>query len=145
MTIRRLTALSTLVAASIPTAALLAQGAPSPEKQAACMQEFVPLRDDAEQKGRLVKAAAERLTPPREACELISTYTLASAKMINYVETNAVECGIPASLVDQLKTGYRKTDDLRSKVCAKADQSGRLKVPPGSTILVTRPPRQSAF
>src|ERR1700759_2332862 len=96
LTIRRLNALSTLVAASIPTAALLAQGAPPPEKQATCMQEFVPLRDDAEQKGRLVKAAAERLTPPREACELISTYTLASAKMINYVETNAVECGIPA-------------------------------------------------
>ena len=119
--LRRLTVLSTLAVAFIPTAAALAQSSASPEQQAACLEGFAPLRRDAETKGKLIKAASERHAPPQEACELISTYQLASAKMVNYIEANADECGIAASMVDQLKAGHRKTEELRAKVCAKAE------------------------
>jgi hypothetical protein len=50
--------------------------------------------------------------------------------MVNYVEANADECAIAASVVEQLKAGHRKTEELRSKVCAKAEQGGGLNGPP---------------
>jgi hypothetical protein len=128
--IRRLTVLLTLAIAFIPTAAALAQSSASPEQQAACLEGFAPLRRDAEQKGKLIKAASERHAPPQEACEIIATYALASSKMVNYVEANADECAIAASVVEQLKAGHRKTAELRSKVCAKAEQGGGLNGPP---------------
>jgi hypothetical protein len=122
--IRRLTVL-TLAVAFIPTAATLAQNSASPEKQAACLEGFAPLRRDAEQKGKSIKAASERHAPPQEACEIIGSYAIASEKMVNYVEANADECAIAASAVDQLKAGHRKTEELRAKVCAKAEQGGK--------------------
>ena len=94
-----------------------------------CMEGFAPLREDAEKRGKLIKAASERHAPPQEACELFSSYALASAKMVNYAEANAAECGIPASIVGQLKAGHRKTDELRSKLCAKAAQDGKIGAP----------------
>ena len=126
--IRRSTVLLMFAAAFIPTAAALAQSSASPE-QAACLEGFAPLRRDAEQKGELIKAASGRHAPPQEACEIISSYALASAKMVKYVEANADECAIAASIVDQLKAGHRKTEELRSKVCAKAQQGGGLEGP----------------
>jgi hypothetical protein len=129
--IRRLTVLLTLAVAFVPTATALAQSPASPEQQvAACTKGFAPLRQDAELKGKLIKAASERHAPPQEACELIGSYALASAKMVNYVEANADECAIAASMVEQLKAGYRKTEELRSKVCAKAEQGGGLEGTP---------------
>jgi hypothetical protein len=122
--IRCLTLLSTLAAASFPAVPLLAQDTLSPERQRACKEGFTTLREDAEAKGQLIKAASERHAPPGEACQLISSYALASAKIIRYVEANAAECSIPASFLEQLKAGHQRTDDLRIKVCAKAGQSG---------------------
>jgi hypothetical protein len=92
---------------------------------AACMEGFVPLREDAEKRGKLIKEASERHAPPQEACALIGSYALASAKMVKYAEANAVECGIPASIVRQLKAGHRKTEELRAKVCAVVEQIGK--------------------
>jgi hypothetical protein len=123
--IRRLTVLLTLAVVFIPTAAALAQSSASPERQASCLESFAPLRRDAEQKGTLIKAASERHAPPQEACEIISTYERASEKMVNYVEANADECAIPASVVEQLKAGHRKTDELRARVCAMVEQGGK--------------------
>ncbi len=92
---RRLTVLLMFAIAVLPTAAALAQSSASPEQQAACSEGFAPLRRDAEQKGRLIKAASERHALPQEACEILGSYALASAKMVDYVEANAAECGIP--------------------------------------------------
>src|SRR5437868_15536239 len=36
----------------------------------ACMRDFVPLREEAEKRGKLIKAASERHAPPDEACKL---------------------------------------------------------------------------
>jgi hypothetical protein len=81
--IHRLVLLLTLAASSILAGAALAQG--SPEEQAACKEGFAPLREDAEEKGRMIKAASQRHAPPEEACKLIHSYSVAQAKMIKYV------------------------------------------------------------
>jgi hypothetical protein len=88
----------------------------------ACMKAFLPLREDAEKKGKAIKAASERHAPPDEACKIIGNYSAAEVKMINYVEKNATQCGIPQQIADQLKGGHKGTENLLKKVCDAAQQ-----------------------
>ena len=55
------------------------------------MKEFVPLREEAEKRGKLIKAASERHAPPDEACKLIGNFGQAEIKMIKYVESQRRE------------------------------------------------------
>jgi hypothetical protein len=102
--------------------------APAPPSQPggatadACMKGFIPLREDAEKKGKAIKVASDRHAPPDEACKIISNYSAAEVKMIKYVETNATKCGIPGSVAEQLKTGHKNTEGLEKKVCGIAEQ-----------------------
>ena len=48
----------------------------------ACMKGFMPLREEAEKRGKLIKAASERHAPPDEACKLIESFGQAEIKMI---------------------------------------------------------------
>jgi len=89
----------------------------------ACMKGFVPLREEAEKRGKLIKAASERHAPPDEACKLIGNYGQAEVKMIKYVEANAAKCGIPPQIAEQLKGGHKNTESMRTKVCAAAQQA----------------------
>jgi hypothetical protein len=94
------------------------QGGP-PES---CMKEFIPLREEAERRGKLIKAASDRKASPDEACKLISNFGKAEMKMIKYVEAHAASCGIPQQISDQLKAGHKGTESLENKVCAVAAQ-----------------------
>lgn len=87
-----------------------------------CMKKFLPLREEAEKRAKLIKAAGERKAPPDEACKLIGNFGQAEIKMIKFVETNAARCGIPAQLADQMKTGHKNTENMQRKVCAAAQQ-----------------------
>ena len=89
----------------------------------ACMKGFVPLREEAEKRGKLIKAASDRKAPPDEACKLISNFGQAELKMIKYVETNSAKCGIPPQIADQLKNGHKNTDKMQKQVCAVAQQA----------------------
>ncbi len=100
---------------------------PAPPSQAGgppddCMKKFLPLREEAEKRGKLIKAAGERKAPPDEACKLIGNFGQAEIKMIKFVETNAARCGIPPQVAEQMKTGHKNTEGMRSKVCAAAQQ-----------------------
>jgi hypothetical protein len=97
--------------------------APASGQSEACSKEFVPLREEAEKRGRLIKAAADRRAAPDEACKLIGNFGAAEIKMIKYVEANAQKCGISAQVTDQLKAGHKKTEALQQKVCGMAQQT----------------------
>ena len=88
----------------------------------ACMKGFVPLREEAERRGKLIKAASDRKAPPDEACKLIKNFGQAETKMIQYVETNSAKCGIPPQIADQLKNGHKNTEKMQNQVCAVAQQ-----------------------
>ncbi len=81
------------------------------------MKGFVPLREDAEKRGKMIKAASERHAPPDEACKLIGGYSQAEAKMITYVESHSAKCGIPPQIADQLKNGHKNTEGMQKQVC----------------------------
>ena len=46
------------------------------------MKGFVPLREEAERRGKMIKAASDRKAPPDEACKLIKNFGQAELKMI---------------------------------------------------------------
>ncbi|QQN67472.1 hypothetical protein JIR23_29955 [Bradyrhizobium diazoefficiens] len=94
------------------------QGGPGED----CMKAFTPLREEAEKRGKLIKAASDRHAPPDEACKLIRSFGQAESKMIKYVESHAAKCGIPPQIGEQLKTGHKNTEAMQTKVCNVAQQ-----------------------
>jgi hypothetical protein len=109
-----------------PIAGSAFEGGPASPSQAVvsgeCTKEFVPLRVEAEQRGKLIKAASAQHAPAAEACKLIENFGQAEIKMIRYVQTNASRCGIPPQISDQLMSGHRNTESMQKKVCAVAQQ-----------------------
>jgi hypothetical protein len=99
----------------------------------ACMKGFVPLREEAERRGKLIKAASDRKAPPDEACKLIKNFGQAELKMIAYVQTNSAKCGIPPQIADQLKNGHKNTEKMQNQVCAVAQQAAQAR-PAGPSL-----------
>jgi hypothetical protein len=89
----------------------------------ACMKGFLPLREEAEKRGKMIKAASDRKATPDEACKLIGSFGQAEIKMIKFVEANAAKCGIPPQIGDQLKNGHKNTEKMQKQVCAVAAQA----------------------
>jgi hypothetical protein len=104
---------------------------PAPPERDACTKEYVPLREEALARGKLIKAAAERHGPPDEACKLIENYSQSETKVIKYIEANRTKCGFPPLIVDQLKASHKNTEALQTKVCAIAQQAPHRREPAG--------------
>jgi hypothetical protein len=88
-----------------------------------CMKGFMPLREEAEKRGKMIKAASDRHAAPQEACKLIGSFGQAELKMIKYVEIQAAKCGIPPQVADQLKAGHKNTEKMQKQVCDVAQQA----------------------
>ena len=93
----------------------------------------MPLREEAEKRGKLIKAASDRHAPPAEACKLIGNFAQSEVKMIKYVESHAAKCGIPPQIADQLKNGHKGTEAMQQKVCGVAEQM-QQKGPAGPSL-----------
>jgi hypothetical protein len=115
--------------ATAPFAAPPTQAGPTDE----CMKGFLPLREEAEKRGKLIKAASDRHAPPEEACKLIGNFAQSEVKMLKYVEANAAKCGIPPQIAEQLKRGHQGTESMQQKVCTMAQQLKNQK-PAGPTL-----------
>jgi hypothetical protein len=87
-----------------------------------CLKQFLPMRQDAEKKAALIKAAGARKAPPDEACKLIASFAAAEVKMINFIETNSKKCGIPPDIGKQMQDGHVNTEKMKTTVCNVAAQ-----------------------
>jgi hypothetical protein len=105
-------------AASSPFAAPPTQGGGADD----CMKNFLPLRQEAEKRGHLLKVAGERKATADEACKLITSFIQAELKMMKYVEVNAARCGIPPQISQQLKKGHEGSEGMKSRICGAAAQ-----------------------
>jgi hypothetical protein len=112
-----------------PAPAPATQGGPPQD----CMKEFLPLRADAETKGKMIKAASDRHASAEEACKLIKNYGAAESKMMVYVERNSAKCGIPSQISDQLKAGHKHTEQMLQNVCNAAAQA-QTRAPAGPSL-----------
>jgi hypothetical protein len=113
-------------------------GAPPPPQASggadACMKGFLPLREEAEKRGKMIKAASDRKASPVEACKLIKNFGAAESKMLKYVETNSAKCGIPPQISDQLKAGHKNTEKMQTQVCNMAQQAAQQARPAGPSL-----------
>ncbi|MDE2467747.1 MAG: hypothetical protein KGL35_03155 [Bradyrhizobium sp.] len=110
--------------------------APAPPTQGGgdnCMKDFLPLRGEAEKRGKLLKAASDRHASPEEACKLFKSFSVAESKMLSYVETHSAKCGIPPQVTDQLKGNHKNTETMLQKVCAAAQQA-QMRGPAGPSL-----------
>jgi len=125
------------VTGAAPVAGSAFERGPAPPSQAGasdeCMKGFLPLREDAEKRGKMIKVASDRHAPPDEACKLIGNFGQAEIKMIKYVDTHAAKCGIPPQIADQLKTGHKNTEKMQKQVCAVAEQA-KTRGPAGPSL-----------
>jgi len=101
-------------------------------EQEQCMKQFGPLREEAQRRANLIKAASERKAPAQEACKLINNFVQAEAKLVAFVTSKQSLCHIPADIPKQMKTGHARTLELRKNVCAAAtaQQQGGPAAPP---------------
>jgi hypothetical protein len=106
-------------------------GAAGPSE--ACMKGFVPLREEAEKRGKVIKAAMERKAQPEETCKLIESYSSAELKMMEYVKLNQAKCGIPAQISEQMKKGHEGTQATLKK-CNAAAQAAQQRGPAGPSL-----------
>ncbi|MDE1934879.1 hypothetical protein [Bradyrhizobium sp.] len=109
--------------ASFPAAGGASPFAAPPTQSGAvdnCMKEFMPMRAEAERRGKLLKAAGDRHAGPDEACKLMNSFVQAEVKMMKFVEANAVRCQIPPQIDQQLKTGHKRTEEMQTKICTAA-------------------------
>jgi len=89
------------------------------------MKQFMPLREDAENKAKALKAASERKAPPDEACRLLTNFDGAQLKMLKFVTANAARCGIPPQIAGQLQGGHKNTEKMKIMVCKVAEQRAK--------------------
>ena len=85
-----------------------------------CMKQFMPMREEAEKRGKLLKAASEKHAGPDVACKLMTNFIQAEVKMMKFVEANAARCEIPPQIDQQLKTGHKRSEEMLTRICDAA-------------------------
>lgn len=88
---------------------------------------FLPLRNDAQQKGMAIAAAEKRHAQPKELCSLVSRFSTAEEKAVKYLQANMNWCGVPEDAIAAAKASHEKTLKFRDAVCNPAAQQERHK------------------
>jgi hypothetical protein len=113
---------------SLTAGSAFAQFPPAPgeqPQQPPCIAEFTRLRNDTENKAKLIQEAGKRHAQPKEACRLFTSFQAAQVKMLKYATDNATWCGIPPQIIQQIKTGVASAGEIRTKLCKIAEAPPR--------------------
>ena len=97
------------------------------------MKEFLPLREDAEKSGKLLKAASDKHASAEEACKLIKNFGAGRNQDDQLCRGHSTKCGIPPQVADQLKNGHKNTESMQQKVCDVA-AAGAGRGPAGPSL-----------
>ena len=132
MTMRLSIAAATLIGLTTSAAAqMLGPGMPLPgaappqQQMPPCFQDFVPLRTEAEKRATVLQAAIKRKAEREEICTLIKSFSVAEAKVVNFVAKNQQFCGVPDQAVNQMKANHQRTIASQNQVCSNAPGPGR--------------------
>jgi hypothetical protein len=98
------------------------------------MRDFVPLRETTEKAAAALKAAGARKAPMSEACELFNKFIASEAKMLKFMETNNVWCGIPLTAISQVKNNHIQISKVRKQVCDAAKGGVAAGAPPPPSL-----------
>jgi hypothetical protein len=92
---------------------------PPGSPQAVCMN-FPALREEVEKGAAQIKAAADRKASREEVCPLFKSFAIKEARMVKFLETNRVACGVPREAITQVKGSQANTIRIRNQVCSNA-------------------------
>jgi hypothetical protein len=107
-------------------------GGPPPEVQQ-CLSQFMKLREEAENRGKVAKAGNDKHVSREEMCKLITDLVGAEGRWVKYASDNAAKCGIPGQIVGQLKENHSKTLGFKKMACATGPAGGGG-APPAPTL-----------
>ncbi len=93
------------------------------EAQKVCLT-FPSLREDVEKGAAAIKAAGDRKATREQVCPLFKSFAAKEAKMVKFLETNRVLCGVPANVIPQVKGNHAKTIQIRNPVCSAGPVGG---------------------
>jgi hypothetical protein len=106
-------------------------------QQPPCMDEFMPMRQEAEKRAGLIREAGKKKAPREEICKLLQAFATAEGKMLKFVETKSQQCAIPPQVAGQLKASHERTLKARTQVCSAAAGAGAAAAPSLSDALGT--------
>jgi hypothetical protein len=81
---------------------------------------FAPLKQDAEKKAAIVKAAIEAKHDRKEICGLVQNFYAAEGLVVKFLEDNKTWCGIPEQFIKSAKAGHEHSGQFRTAVCTEA-------------------------
>jgi hypothetical protein len=84
-----------------------------------CAQ-FGKLREEAQQKATLVKAATQNKGDRKGMCTAITRFAAAEATALKFLQDNQVWCGIPAQAITGAKAAHEQTIKFQTMVCTEA-------------------------
>jgi hypothetical protein len=100
-----------------------------------CYRDFMPLRSEAEKRGKAIQAAADRKAPRPQVCQLFKNFAASEAKVVKFVTDNQSQCQIPAQVVTQMTANHDRTLKTRDNICAAgAAGPGPAGPPPGPRL-----------
>lgn len=82
--------------------------------------DFMKLRADAQQKGAAIGVAEKRHVDRKELCTTVSTFSVAEAKALKFLQDNATWCGVPPEAIKMASQAHDKTLQFRKVVCTEA-------------------------
>jgi hypothetical protein len=121
---------SVVVALGVAAGAVLALGGGLAGSRPASAQagpgqcnDFVKLRDDAQQKAFAVKAATDKHADRKDVCVLITRFSAAEANALKFLVANKTWCGVPDVAIAGAKANHEKTEKFRTIACSDAPEA----------------------
>jgi hypothetical protein len=93
-----------------------------PPGEPPCFKDFAPLKNEAQKRADILKTAMQKKVAREEACQLIKNFSVAEAKVVHFITSNAKSCGVPPQAVSQMKSNHDRTRKLETQVCSAAPQ-----------------------
>jgi len=112
---------------------------PQQQQVPPCYNEFQPLKNEAEKRGKAIQAAASRKEKAsrEEICALFKSYSAAEGKMLGFIKANSQKCGIPGEAATQMTTNHARTLKQQNQICNVAAGPARPTGPGLSEALGT--------
>ncbi len=111
----------------------------APGGQPPCFNDFLPLRKEAEERAAVIRAGMEKKAERAELCQAFKNFAVAEEKVVKFIETNSVWCGVPPEAVKQMKANHTKTIKTRNQVCNAALPAAAAPRPPSLSDALNTP------
>jgi len=85
-----------------------------------CQSDFMTVRQEMEEKGKVLQAAGKAKATPADLCTKFRAFAAAEGKLAKFLADNKEWCQIPDEAIKAASANNKKTGELRDKICAAA-------------------------